>query len=81
VSSFTGWTVIDIDLVPNCWHQGRIAFRTFQLRLLLNPWQKILLYWASCSEVPALTHSMAIMLQSPQAALDIIGMPNREDAT
>ncbi len=56
----TGWTVVDLDLVPNCWHQVRIAFGTFHFASGLIHGKNIIIL-ACCSEVPALTHSMAIM--------------------
>src|ERR1017187_1171450 len=33
---FTGRTLVDLYLVPNCWYQVRMAFRTFQLCLRFN---------------------------------------------
>ena len=33
---FTGRTLVDLYLVPNCWYQVRMAFWTFQLCLRFN---------------------------------------------
>src|SRR5271156_3773512 len=51
---FAGLTVVDLNLVPDCWNQVRVALRTFQLCLRLNG------FITQCSEINMVDRSQPL---------------------